>query len=67
MFIGALAILACELPIILAALGFAGLSAKALRPPPLIEKIAIVIAVFGALALLALLTIKLFSKRSASK
>ena len=52
--IGALAVLACELPIILAVLGLGGLSAgaMALRPPPIIEIVAIIIAIVGAVLLL---------------
>ena len=54
MAIGALAILVCELPIILAVLGLGGLSAgaMALRPPPIIEIVAIIIAIVGAVLLL---------------
>ena len=53
--LGALALLACELPIILVAIGLGGLSisAMALRPPPLVENIAIGLALIGSLFLTA--------------
>lgn len=51
--IGGLAIIACELPILLAALGLGGLSAGALafRPPPIVEKVAVIIGLLGAVLL----------------
>ena len=53
--LGALALLACELPIILVAIGLGGLgtSAMALRPLPLVENIAIGLALIGSLFLTA--------------
>lgn len=55
--IGAIVILVCELPIILAILGLGGLSlgAMALRPPPIIEFVAIIIAIMGSVLLLFVL------------
>ncbi len=52
--IGVLALLACELPIIFAVIGLGGLSASALtfRPPPIVELIAIILFILGALALI---------------
>lgn len=51
--IGAVAVVACELPIILAAIGLARLGAGAawLRPPPVVEMIALALAAFGAVVL----------------
>lgn len=54
--IGALAILVCELPIILAVLGLGGLSAGAMAlHRPIIEIVAINIAIVGAVLLLFVL------------
>ena len=51
--IGALAILVCELPIILAVLGLGGLRAGAMALRwPIIEIVAIIIAIVGAVLLL---------------
>ncbi|MEE9315116.1 MAG: hypothetical protein V3V02_10750 [Rhizobiaceae bacterium] len=52
--IGVLALLVCELPIILAVIGFGGLSAGALafRPPPIVELIAVILFILGVLVLL---------------
>lgn len=52
--IAALALLACELPIILAVIGFGGLSASAmaLRPSQFVEIIAIGLVLVGSLLLL---------------
>lgn len=51
--IGAVAVVACELPTILAAIGLGGLSAGAawLQPPPVVEIIALALAAFGAIIL----------------
>lgn len=66
---GGLAILACELPIILAALGFAGLSAgaKALRLPVLIEITAIIIGLIGVLTLIAFAAVKVVKRQEEAK
>lgn len=63
--LGALAFLACELPIILAVSGLGGLSAgaMALRPPPFVEYIAIGLALIGGL----FLTIHLVRKRKSKR
>ena len=52
--VGILALLTCELPLILVAIGFGtlGTSVIALRPPPLVENIAIGLALMGFLILL---------------
>jgi acetyl-CoA carboxylase alpha subunit len=52
--LGAVALLACELPIILAAIGFGGLSAgaMALRPSQSVEIIAVALVAIGGLLLL---------------
>jgi acetyl-CoA carboxylase alpha subunit len=52
--LGAIALLACELPIILAAIGFGGLSAgaMALRPSESVEILAITLVSIGGLLLL---------------
>ena len=51
--IGALALLACELPVILALFGLSGLSAVAMgwRPSPMMEMLAIIIVAAGFLLL----------------
>ncbi len=65
--IGILAIVACELPIILAVIGLGGLSAgaMALRPPAFVELIAGVLFVIGASMLLYLLAKRLLRRRKA--
>ncbi len=62
---GGLAILACELPILLAALGLGGLSAgaMALKPPQVVETIAIITAMLGALCLIVLFASKVVLRR----
>jgi chromate transport protein ChrA len=47
--IGLVALLACKLPVVLAMVGLGGLGAGAMafRPPPVVEAIAIVMAVVG--------------------
>ncbi|QJB69038.1 hypothetical protein [Parasphingorhabdus halotolerans] len=51
--LGAMALLACELPVILAVIGFGGLSAgaKVLRPSQSIEILAIALVFIGSLLL----------------
>ena len=53
---GALALLACELPIVLALIGFGGLStaAAALKPPFFVELAAVVLGATGIILLIAL-------------
>lgn len=65
--IGALALIACELPIFLAVVGLGGLSAKAtaFRPPEIVEVIAIVLSVIGAGTLLFLLARRILRHRKA--
>ena len=69
--IGALAILVCELPIILAVLGLGELSAgvMALRPPPIIEIeiVAIIIAIVGAVLLLFVLVRRIITPQKRSQ
>lgn len=62
---GVLALLACEIPIILAVLGLGGLSAgaAALRPPPMVELAAIVVMVAGTLLLAVVLARRLRRRR----
>lgn len=57
---GGFAVLACELPIFLAALGLGGLSAGAiaLRPPQFVETIAIIAALLGAFCLIAIFVVR---------
>jgi hypothetical protein len=62
---GVLALLACEIPIILAVLGLGGLSAgaAAFRPPPMVELAAIIVMVVGTLLLAVALTRRLRQRR----
>jgi Ca2+/Na+ antiporter len=55
--IGLLAILACELPMILAVVGLGGLSSAAvlLRPHPIVEMVALALLAMGVLMLLLFL------------
>ncbi|PCJ27487.1 MAG: hypothetical protein COA96_03030 [SAR86 cluster bacterium] len=57
--LGILALLTCELPIILALVGFGGLSAGAawLKPPPIVELIGALLLITG-IVLLVVLVIK---------
>lgn len=66
---GVLAILVCELPIILAALGFAGLSAGArnLRLPALAEIIAIAIGLLGVFTLVSFAAVKFVNRQKETK
>lgn len=66
--IGAIALLACEVPIILAVLGLGGLSASAafFRPPAMVELGAIVIAVVGTFLLMIVFARRLFGRRRRS-
>lgn len=60
-----LALLVCEVPIILAVLGLGGLSAGAavLRPPPMVELGAIVAMVVGTLLLAVVVARRLRQRR----
>ena len=64
--LGVMAILACELPVILALIGLGGLSSAALtfRPPVLVEIAAILLAVMGAGLLIVLAVWRLRSRRN---
>ncbi len=66
--IGILALVACELPIILAVVGLGGLSAGAMafRPPEIVELIAIILFVIGAGLLLFLLVKRTLKRRKES-
>lgn len=67
--IGLLALIACELPIILAVVGLGGLSAGAIafRPPEIVEVIAIILFVVGAGMLLFLLARQMLKHRKAKQ
>ncbi len=66
--IGALAILVCELPIILAVLGLDGLSASAMAlRRPIIEIVAIIIAIVGAVLLLFVLVWRIITLQERSQ
>jgi hypothetical protein len=58
--VGALALIACELPLILAVIGMGGLSgfAAAVKPPPFVEMIAIFALVAGAVSLAVILVLR---------
>ena len=62
---GVLALLACEIPIILAVLGLGSLSvgAAALHPPPMVELAAIVVIVVGTLLLAVALARRIRRRR----
>ena len=64
--LGVMAILACELPVILALVGLGGLSSAALtfRPPVLVEIVAILLAVMGAGLLIVLAVWRLRFRRN---
>ena len=65
--IGALAILVCELPIILTVLGLGGLSAGAMALRwPIIEIFAIIIAIVGAVLLLFVLVRRIITLQKRS-
>ncbi len=63
--IGALALLACELPIILAVIGFGGLGAviNAFRPPPVVELIGVMFLIAGIGILAVLLAKRMIKKK----
>ena len=65
--LGLVGLLACELPIILAALGMAGLSAHAMsfRPPPAVEAAAIILLVVSAVILGAAFLWRIKNERGA--
>ncbi len=66
--IGALAILVCELPIILAVLGLGGFSAGAMALHwPIIEIIAIIITLVGAVLLLFVLVQRFITLKKRSQ
>ena len=67
--IGVLALVACELPIILAFAGLGGLSAgaTALRPPPFVELIASALFVIGVFVLSFLFLKRIRDRRKASR
>lgn len=60
LIVGGLAVLACELPLFLAALGLGGLSAGAiaLRPPQFVVAIAIIAALLGAFSLIGIFVVR---------
>ena len=64
--LGIMAILACELPVILALIGVGGLSAAALafRPPFLVEVAGIPLAVMGAGLLIVFAVWRFWSSRN---
>ena len=62
--IGALSVLACELPIVLALVGLGGLSSAAsvFSLPPMIEMIGITLGLLGLLLMVGFLTYRVISK-----
>ncbi len=64
--LGVMAMLACELPVILALIGFGGLSAAAMafRPTFLVEVVGILLAVMGAGLLIVFAVWRLWSRRN---
>ncbi len=63
--IGAAVLLVCELPVILALVGLAGLNAGAtmFRPTPIVEAGAVAVTIAGATVLLVILVRRMHSKR----
>ena len=62
--IGALSVLACELPIVLALVGLGGLSSAAsvFALPPMIEMIGIALGLLGLLLMVGFLTYRVISR-----
>ncbi len=67
--VGIVALVACELPIILAVVGLGGLSAGAMafRPPAIVELIAVILFVIGAGILLFLLARRVRRRQKTSQ